>query len=101
MLSRIYMTAFVYILKDKNSKFYIGSTDNLNRRMRQHLIGHTQTTRIMKDFSLVFSQEYPSLKDARTIEFKLKKLKRKDYIEKIIQGGYIKIGINKLSSFNG
>jgi len=43
------------------------------------------------EIELAFSQEYPTLTEARTIEKKIKKLKRKDYIEKIIKDGYIKI----------
>ena len=84
------MTGFVYILRD-NNKLYIGSTDNLKRRLRQHEIGHTQTTKNMNNPVLVFSQNFDSLKEARKIEAKIKKLKRKDYIEKIIKDGYIKM----------
>ena len=43
--------------------------------------------------TLVFKQNYPTLIEARRIERKLKKLKRKDYIENIIRDGYIKIKI--------
>ena len=45
----------------------------------------------MKNIELALSQQYASLKQARKIEYKLKKLKRKDYIEKIIKDGYIKM----------
>ena len=85
------MPAFVYILKDDDGKFYIGSTDNLKRRLHQHDIGQTQTTRNMNKPKVVFSQEYDNLEQARKIERRLKKLKRKDYIQKIITDGYIKI----------
>lgn len=85
------MSAFVYILKDENNKFYIGSTDNLRRRMRQHYSGHTQTSNRMNNPVLVLSQEYENLKIAREIERRIKKLKRKDYIEKMVADGYIKI----------
>lgn len=82
---------YVYILKDNDGKFYVGSTDNLERRLSQHQAGHTQTTRNMIYPRLVFKQEYNNLKQARSIEKKIKNLKRKDYIEKIIKDGYIKI----------
>ena len=85
------MKAFVYILKDEKGRFYIGSTNDLERRMIQHKIGHTQTTRNMNNPSLVLSQEYETLQIARIVEKKIKKLKRKDYIEKMIFDGYIKI----------
>ena len=85
------MKAFVYILKDNDGKLYIGSTNDLKRRLHQHDIGHTQTTRNMNKPKVVFSQEYDNLEQARKIERRLKKLKRKDYIQKIITDEYIKI----------
>lgn len=83
--------AFVYIFKDIKGKFYIGSTDNLERRTHQHQIGHTQTTRNMINPELVLCQKYESLEIARKVERKIKNLKRKDYIEKMVADGYIKI----------
>ena len=85
------MKAFVYILKDNDGKLYIGSTNDLKRRLHQHDIGHTQTTCNMNKPKVVFSQKYDNLEQARKIERRLKKLKRKDYIQKIIADGYIKM----------
>jgi len=85
------MKGFVYVLKNDKGDFYIGSTDNLRRRLNQHRIGHTQTTRNQKMINLVLVQEYGSLKDARIVERKIKKLKRKDYIAKMVADGYIKV----------
>ena len=85
------MKAWVYILESTEGKFYIGSTDNLERRMLQHKQGHTQTTRSMGGFKIVLAQEYPSLGLARKVERKIKGLKRKDYIEKMVQEGYIRV----------
>lgn len=82
--------AHVYILKSENGTFYIGSTDNLERRLKQHASGQTQTTRQKKIYKLVFEQKFSTLANARKIEKRIKKWKRKDYIEKIIQDGYIK-----------
>lgn len=84
---------YVYILKDKGGKFYVGSTDNLERRLKQHKSGHTQTTRNMDNFKIVLKQEYDSLDLARKVELKIKKLKRKDYVEKMVNDGYIRITI--------
>ena len=85
------MKSYVYILKSLDQRFYIGSTNNLERRLTQHHSGHTHSTKRMSDFALVFKQEYDSLPEARKIELKLKKLKRHDYIEKIIKDGFIKM----------
>ena len=81
----------VYILKCANESFYIGSTDNLDRRLKQHAAGHTYSTRRLGFGELVLSQEYASLADARSVEHKLKLLKRCDYVAKIVKDGYIRI----------
>jgi len=40
------MAAFLYILQSETSgKFYVGSTDDLNRRISEHVRGHTPATR--------------------------------------------------------
>jgi len=85
------MKAFVYILKDEAGRFYIGSTLKLKERFRHHELGHTPSTKRMLNPKIVFQQEADSLKTARKLEQKLKKMKRKDYIEKIVKDGYIRV----------
>lgn len=85
------MPAFVYIIKDDGGRLYVGSTVDIKKRFAAHLGGHTQTTRNMKNIRLAVRQIYPTLQDARRVEKRLKRLKRRDYLEKIIQDGYIKI----------
>ena len=87
------MEGIVYILKSADGKYYLGSTNNLKRRLSQHRSGHTWTTQRFDNFSLVFSQKFPSLAVARKVELRIKKLKRKDYIDKIVIDGYIKMNI--------
>lgn len=82
--------AYVYILESQRDKrYYIGSAVDLKSRLRHHRGGFTHSTRRFGELKLVFNQEYTSLSEARGIERKLKKLKRKDYIEKIIKDGFI------------
>lgn len=83
--------AWVYILKTESGKYYIGSTGNLESRLKHHQNGATPSTFRMGKNSLVFKQKYKTLKQARYIERRLKKMKRRDYIEKIIRDGKIKI----------
>ena len=81
---------YVYILNNQDGRFYIGSTYNVDRRLKQHKYGHTHSTRRLGDLELVFSQKFDTLKEARKVEVRLKKLKRKDYIAKIVKDGFIK-----------
>ena len=85
------MKAYVYILRDENGRFYIGSTPDLEKRLKQHVNGHTQTTRNMVNPKLVLKQEVSSLLVARRVENRLKRMGRKDYIEKMVIDGYIKV----------
>jgi putative endonuclease len=85
------MKGFVYILQfDESGHYYIGSTTDIERRLKQHISGHTPTTKRLGIFTLVFSQQFDDLITARRIEHKIKSWKRKDFIAKIIQDGYIK-----------
>lgn len=83
--------AYVYILKNAGGNYYIGSTIDLDKRLEHHIGNHTPSTKRLKTKELVFKQWYDSLSDARKIELKLKKLKRKDYIEKIVKEGFVKM----------
>ena len=80
---------FVYILRTGSGKYYIGSAIDLDNRIKHHSGGHTPSTKRMGTVKLIFSQKYGSLEEARGVELRLKKLKRKDYIEKIIKDGVI------------
>ena len=83
---------YIYILKsERNGKYYVGSTINLEKRLGKHLSGQVYSTKRMLPVQIVFSQKYPNIKTARNIENKLKKLKRRDYLNKIIQDGYIEL----------
>ncbi len=84
--------AYVYILKStKSDRYYVGSTTDIEKRLKHHLGGHTHSTKRFGGLELVFKQEYESIKEARRIESKLKRFKRKDYLEKIIKDGFIKV----------
>lgn len=82
----------VYILQSLvNSRYYIGSTGNLKRRLFEHNKGKSGYTRLTRPFKLVFSQNYPTLLQARRVEYKLKRLKSKSITEKVIEGQNIRM----------
>ncbi|EKD56396.1 MAG: hypothetical protein ACD_58C00204G0001 [uncultured bacterium] len=92
------MPGYLYILQSNDGKYYVGSTNDVNRRLKQHQSGHTHSTKRMKDLKLVFSQEFLTLKNARQIEKKIKSWKRKDFIDKIIRDGRISSGSGAVGS---
>ncbi len=69
----------------------MGSTKNIVERVKHHRNGYTPSTKKLGVVTLVFSQEYTTVSMARSVERKLKKLKRKDYLEKIVRDGFINI----------
>jgi len=87
------MKGYLYILKsDKTHKYYIGSSDNPQRRLEtQHNVGFVRSTRSGIPWKLVFKQEYIDLPTARKIEYKLKKLKSREIIEKVISDNFCKL----------
>lgn len=86
------MLGYVYILRDAKGRYYIGSTTDAPRRLRQHVQKHTWTTQRMVNPQFVLSQQYESLEAARKVGGgRIKRLKRKDYIDKMVQDGHIKI----------
>jgi len=84
------MKGIVYVLRsEKNDRYYIGSTNNLERRLEEHRKGSVRATSNLRPLSLVFQQEYETLREARRMEWKLKRFKRKDIVARIIQEGRI------------
>lgn len=84
------MNGIAYILHSfKTGRFYVGSTNNLSRRLEEHQKGKTKYTRETGPYELVFSQRYESLTEARKIESWLKAQKSSEFLERIIREGRI------------
>ena len=89
------MYCYVYIIYSIRYNFYyIGSSFNPTERLKEHNGGKVKSTKNKGPWILKFYQDYQNQKQARQIEYKLKKLKRRDIIERIIIEGRIKININ-------
>ncbi len=78
------MTAWLYILKSESERYYIGSTENIERRLKQHRKGYTRTSKVLKTYELVYTEEFDTINEARLREKKLKSYKSKKYIEWLI-----------------
>lgn len=76
---------WVYILNNpETDRFYIGSTCDLEKRLKQHKAGNTRTTKILKAFDLVYAEYFESADLAREREKILKSYKSKKYIKWLI-----------------
>jgi putative endonuclease len=66
----------LYILRSESSgRFYIGSTDNLKRRLSEHARGHAASTRGRGPWTLVYKEEFATLLEARQRELQVKRWK--------------------------
>jgi len=64
---------YLYVLKSLGDhQLYIGSTNDLRRRLKDHNKGHVASTEARKPFTLVYYEAYGSEKDARRREAQLK-----------------------------
>lgn len=64
---------YVYFIKSKkHNETYVGSTNDLHRRLSEHNNGTEISTRRYKPWQLVYYEAYQSEKDAREREMKLK-----------------------------
>ncbi|MDP2668516.1 MAG: GIY-YIG nuclease family protein [bacterium] len=85
---------FVYILQsEKNGRFYIGSTNDLDGRITEHNSGKTKSLKYIRPLKIVFKKEYSTMEEAHKMELHLKKLKNKVILERIIAEGDIKMGL--------
>jgi predicted GIY-YIG superfamily endonuclease len=84
------MKPVVYILRSlKTKQYYVGSALNFERRFQEHSSGQVRATKYILPLELVFKQEFATAKEARQIEYRLKRKKSRVIIEKIIAEGKI------------
>ena len=76
---------YVYILKSlKNGRLYTGSTNNLERRLKEHNSGHSKYTRLTIPFKVIYKEQYSTRIEARRRERFLKTGKGREIVKKLI-----------------
>ena len=68
------MKSFVtYLLfSEKDNKTYLGSTDDIERRVTEHNNGKTSSTKNRRPLKLIYQEEFETLMEARNREKFLK-----------------------------
>ena len=81
------MKYFVYILECSDKSFYVGCTNNLERRIKQHNNSKwgAHYTKIRRPVFLVYSEELNTLTDARRRESEIKGWRREKKLTLIKQ----------------
>ncbi len=67
---------YLYVLKStKDNKFYIGRTNDLERRLKEHNDGLSTSTSYRRPLTLMYYEAYISFRDAQIREVRLKQFK--------------------------
>jgi len=67
------MFFYVYVLESKrNTEWYIGSTRNLVRRVKEHNLGLSQSTKAYIPWKLIYYEATLNQQDAKRREYYLK-----------------------------
>jgi len=77
---------YTYLIKSKIKKYcYIGSTDDLKKRFKEHNQGKTKSIKHLLPFELIYYEAYKTKFLARKRELELKKnsLKKKELLDRI------------------
>ncbi|MDY6918113.1 MAG: GIY-YIG nuclease family protein [Chloroflexota bacterium] len=73
----------VYVLRSlKNGRLYIGSTNDLERRTREHNSGKSRYTRSTRPFELVYQEDFGERIEARRRELFLKSGKGREFLRR-------------------
>ena len=76
----------VYLLQShKDNRTYLGSTDNIVRRMEEHKHGKCQSTKNRRPLKLIYFEEYDTLAEARKREKYLKTRHGRRELKKIFE----------------
>jgi putative endonuclease len=78
------ITYKTYILQSrKNNRFYIGSTNDLERRLSEHNSGKSHFTKNTGPWELYYAEEFQDRKEAFLREKQIKSWKKRSMIEKL------------------
>ena len=63
------MSYFVYAIKsEKDERIYVGFSENVQRRVKEHNAGKTKSTKGFRPWALIFTQECTTRLQARELE---------------------------------
>lgn len=79
---------YTYVIKsEKDGRYYIGSSSDVEKRLEFHNQGLNVSTKHRRPFVVVFKKEFPTKLEAVNFEFLLKKQKGGDGFRKLTMLG--------------
>ena len=81
------MPYFTYILESQmNGRYYVGSCEDVAVRLKRHNDGATPSTKPYRPWCVVWVEQHTSKTDALKREREIKRMKSRQYIERLITG---------------
>jgi putative endonuclease len=84
----------LYVPRGNKGKRYVGITNDLNRRIREHRSNRTKGSQVFGEFTVLHTEEYTNHKSARKREKFLKSGQGREWLDKFesqsepAKGGY-------------
>ena len=73
---------YIYVLQSIEYKTrYVGSTENINKRLKEHNFGRVRYTKGRKPWKLAYKEEFYTRGEARTRELFLKSGQGRKYLD--------------------
>jgi putative endonuclease len=66
---------YTYVIQSESQRYYIGSTNDLNKRIKDHNRGLSKWTSRYKNWKLIYFEKFSTRKEAIIRENKIKKQK--------------------------
>ena len=71
------------IISEVDGRIYVGFTNDLHRRIREHNRGRTKSTKAFKPWKLIYAEPFPSRAQARKKEIYLKGGSGKEFLKSL------------------
>jgi putative endonuclease len=77
---------YVYVLRSlKTGRYYIGSTEDLTKRLERHNSGKNKSTKIGIPWFLEYKENFPTEQDAYRREMQIKRFKGGEAFKKLLK----------------
>ena len=79
---------YVYILRSEASgRFYVGSSQDIRKRLDYHNAGKVRATRYLRPLALAYQEAHVTAREARQREYYLKRQKSRRVLQALISAG--------------
>ncbi|MFH1192845.1 MAG: GIY-YIG nuclease family protein [Candidatus Jorgensenbacteria bacterium] len=79
------MKHIFYILQSlKSNRYYLGSTEDIEKRLAKHNKGEVKSTKAYRPWKVVYVESFATRQEARRRELQIKSWKKREAIERLI-----------------